>query len=228
MLVFGGGLLLAVLLPLFAHLGLWQWDKGQAMLARQAALAAFAAGPPRPMPPLPLPAEELRDRRFAMTGIYEASRQILIDNRVHNGVAGYEVVTPLKLAGSSLRVLVNRGWVPLGADRSRLPELPPPAGLQTVSGVAVLPDATGLRLGPPERGWQPLWQRLDWPRFQRNVPYPLQTVVIRLDAEAPGGYARDWPRPDERAGIHLGYALQWFGFAAAALGIWLWLLVRRR
>jgi surfeit locus 1 family protein len=52
-------------------------------------------------------------------------------------------------------------------------------------------------------------------------------VVIQLDPDAPGGYVRDWPRPDERADRHRSYALQWFGFAAASLGIWAYFLIRR-
>jgi hypothetical protein len=32
---------------------------------------------------------------------------------------------------------------------------------------------------------------------------------------------RDWPRPDDRKERHLSYALQWYGFAASAVLIWL-------
>lgn len=215
------------------HLGLWQWNKGQAALARQASLEAHSHGEAQPMPLWPQPPEELRDRRFQLTGNYEETRQILVDNRVRQGVAGFYVITPFRLAGSQTRVLVNRGWVPAGAEHDRLPVVSaPPVRRVTITGIAVTPDSpdlsTGITLGPPENGWARVWPKLDWPRFQRDVAYPLQTVVIRLDADVPGGFERDWPRPDERAGMNLGYALQWFGFALAALGIWIWLLVRRR
>ena len=40
-------------------------------------------------------------------------------------------------------------------------------------------------------------------------------------------YLREWPRPDERADRHRSYALQWFGFAIASLGIWVYFLWRR-
>ena len=59
------------------------------------------------------------------------------------------------------------------------------------------------------------------------MPYPLQPIILQLDPAAPGGFVRDWPRPDERADKHLSYALQWFGFAATTVGIWVWFLLRR-
>ena len=79
----------------------------------------------------------------------------------------------------------------------------------------------------PADGLEPVWQNLDLARFREVLPNPLQPVVIQLDAAAPGGYLREWPRPDERADRHRSYALQWFGFAVASLGIWVYFLWRR-
>lgn len=223
-----GGLLLLVLVPAFISLGLWQWNKAQAKLARQAELDALSQGPALAMPMEPASAESLRHRRFALQGEFDPARQILIDNRVQQGQAGYHVVTPLKLAGSDLRVLVNRGWVPAPADHSRVPEVPPPAGPVSITGVAVVPAERFFTLAPaPAARWEPVWQNLDLQRFRAGVPYALQPVVIQLDPDVPGGYGRDWPRPEEGADHNLGYAMQWFGFAVASLAIWLYFLVRR-
>lgn len=222
-----GGLLLALLLPAFGALGLWQWDKWQEQLFRQAALDARSQAGLRDMPGQPAPAGELRDHHFRLRGEYDAARQILVDNRVYRGQAGYHVLTPLRLAASKQAILVNRGWVPALAEHRQLPAVPPPGGMLSLTGVAVLPGERFFSLAPAPAGWQSVWQHLDWQRFQRSVDYPLQPVIIQLDAAAPGGYGRDWPRPDERAERHLGYALQWFGFALASLAIWLYLLLRR-
>ncbi|WP_345775980.1 SURF1 family cytochrome oxidase biogenesis protein, partial [Pseudoxanthomonas taiwanensis] len=58
----------------------------------------------------------------------------------------------------------------------------------------------------------------------------LAPRVLRLDPELPLGYARDLELlpntlPPQR---HLGYAVQWFALAAAALAIALVLTLRRR
>ncbi|HZX32814.1 MAG TPA: SURF1 family protein [Rhodocyclaceae bacterium] len=227
-----GGLLLLVLLPLFISLGMWQWNKAEAKFARQADLEALSRGAPAAMPRQPASAESLRYRHFALLGEYDAARQILIDNRVQGGQAGYEVVTPLKLAGSDLHVLVNRGWIPAPADHSQVPAAPPPAGTVAITGIAVVPPVRFFTLAPDGAGesqsnWQPVWQNLDLERFRRLDPYPTQPVVLQLDPDAPGGYGRQWVQPEEGADRNLGYAVQWFGFAIASLGIWLYFLVRR-
>ncbi|MBS1189084.1 MAG: Surfeit locus 1 [Rhodocyclaceae bacterium] len=221
-----GGLLLLLLLPAFVSLGLWQWHKAQAKLARQAELDLLGQGAPAAMPTGLAGANSLRHRRFSLQGEYDASRQILIDNRVYQERAGYHVVTPLKLAGSELRVLVNRGWVPAPADHRQVPDMPPPAGPVSITGIAVVPPERFFTLAPAPAG-EKVWQNLDLQRFRAGVPYPLQPVVLQLDPGIPGGYGRDWPRPDEGSDRNLGYAAQWFGFAIASLGIWLYFLVRR-
>jgi surfeit locus 1 family protein len=60
------------------------------------------------------------------------------------------------------------------------------------------------------------------------VDFPVQPVVIQMDPDsAGGGFVREWPRPDERIERHLGYAWQWYGFAATLVAIWLVVNIRR-
>lgn len=217
---------MSVLLPAFMTLGFWQLRKAEAAAALQADIDAAARAAPTEMPATPA-AAALRHRRVVLRGRYDPAGQILIDNRIHGGRAGYHVVTPLRLDGAEMRVLVNRGWVPAAADRRILPAVPPPAGHIEITGLAVAPPTRFVTLGDGATPRGIVWQNLDFPRLRERVAYPLQPFVVRLDAAAPGGYARDWPRADERAPRNLGYAWQWFGFAAASLGIWLYLLVRR-
>ena len=226
-----GGLLLAVLLPAFISLGLWQWRKAETKTALQIELDSRSHDAAIAMPSTWANAadlEALRHHRLLLRGTYDATRQILIDNRLHQEQAGYHVITPLQLTGSNMHVLVNRGWLPAPADHQQLPVAEVPAGEIELSGIAVLPARRFFNLAPqPTTGWAPVWQNLDIERFRSTVPYPLQGLIIQLDPTAPGGYVRDWPRPDERADRHRSYALQWFGFAAASLGIWGYFLIRR-
>ena len=74
---------------------------------------------------------------------------------------------------------------------------------------------------------RPTAQNLDLARFARLAGYPVQPVVLQLAADAPAGFVRAWPRPDDRKERHLSYALQWYGFAASAVLIWLALAWRR-
>ena len=223
-----GGLFAAVLAVLFVSLGLWQWRKFDLKTRLQSELDERSRAALVAMPSLPVDAENLRYRHVSLHGEFDADRQILIDNRIYREQAGYHVITPLRLEGSDLHVLVNRGWVPAMADHRMLPDVRPPAGTVDLAGIAVVPANRFFTLAaPPETGWQPVWQNLDLATYRAGAPWPIQPVVVQLDEQAPHGYAREWPRLDERAEMHRSYALQWFGFAASTIGIWLWFLVKR-
>ncbi|MCP5268545.1 MAG: SURF1 family protein [Zoogloeaceae bacterium] len=228
--IFAGGALVVLLVPLFISLGQWQWNKAMIKESRQSLLDSRAAETPVSLASSMVDADALRFRRVAVRGTYEPQQQILVDNRVHQERAGYHVVTPLRIEGSDMRVLVNRGWIPANADHSKVPVFPTPTGMVELTATAIVPGTRFFTLAPEPAtpGWQPVWQNLDLARFRNAVTFPLQPVVLQLDAGTSnaGGFVRDWPRPDERIERHLGYAWQWFGFAAATAGIWIFFLLR--
>ena len=129
MLVFGGALV-ALLVPAFVSLGLWQWNKAAVKEARQTLLDARSHEPGIALPTEIVDPESLRYRRVVVRGTYDPAHQILIDNRVHQERAGYHVVTPFRVAanGTPLLVLVNRGWIPAAPDRRSLPTIETPGG----------------------------------------------------------------------------------------------------
>ena len=168
--------------------GLWQWRKAETKTNLQAELDTRSSSLPVAMPTIPADAESLRFRRVVIRGTFDASRQVLIDNRLHQEQAGYHVITPLRLEGSAMHVLVNRGWLPAAADHRILPQAAVPAGTIELTGIAVVPGQRFFNLAPqPASGWDPVWQNLDLERFRQVVTYPLQPVVIQLDAGSPGG-----------------------------------------
>lgn len=225
--VFAGGALVAILVPVFVSLGLWQWNKAAAKEARQVLLDQRGGEAPVRLSGTPVAAESLRFRRITVRGTYEPQYQILVDNRVHQERAGYHVVTPLRIEGSEMRVLVNRGWISAEGTRA-LPQFDTPSQTVALLATAVVPGTRFFTLAaePAGPGWQPRWQNLDLARYRQAVPFPLQPVVLELDPNsAGGGFVREWPRPDEHIERHVGYAWQWFGFAAATIAIWLYFLV---
>lgn len=219
------------LLPLMIGLGLWQLDRAAQKQHLQAEFDRRQQQPAVRLYPVLEDAEALRFRRVVARGRYEPEHQILIDNRVHQGQAGYHVLTPLRLGDGTVRVLVNRGWVPVGQDRAVLPTLDTPRGLVEVTGLAAVPQIKGFHLGgarPPGEGWQPVWQYLDLKLYRSSVAYPLQPVVILLDPDnASGGFVRQWARLDAGIATHQGYAFQWFMLAVTLAGIYILLNTRK-
>lgn len=219
-----------VLLPLFLYLGYWQLQRAEEKRALQAEYDARAAGPAVKVEPRLQRPEALQFYRVVAQGYYETDRQVLLDNRVHWGQAGYDVITPLRLQDSDVRLLVNRGWIPLGEDRRQLPVIDTPKSLQQITGVATVPSEKYFMLAKPaplDHGWRPVWQQMDMERYATAVPFPVQPVVVLLDPQSPaGGFTRDWPRLDAGIAVHQGYAFQWFMLAGTLIAIYLFMSLR--
>ncbi len=220
-----------LLFPALVALGIWQLNRAKEAREMQMQIDAHAHGKPVSIGQQLLPAGDLRFFHVVARGHYDPRHQILLDNQVHNGFAGYDVITPLRVAGGDTRVLVNRGWIPLGVDRAHLPQVPTPRGEQTVAGIAVVPNAHYFTLahpGPVSGPWQTVWENIDMRRFRRAVPFPVQPAIILLDPASPaGGFVRKWQLPDAGIAMHQSYAVQWFLLATVLVIIFVWLNVKR-
>ena len=218
-----------VLLPIFLFLGWWQLQRAEEKRQLQAQYDALAKDDPVSISRYQESAEALRFHRVRARGVYEPRYQILLDNRVHQGQAGYHVLTPLRIEDSDMRVLVNRGWVPLGESRDRPPKIETPSETVEVTGVATLPSEVPLKLvAPPAAGsWQLVWPYLDIQSYRAATGYAVQPVVVLLDPQSPaGGFDRHWTRLDSGVAVHQGYAFQWFALAMALLAVYVYLGVR--
>ena len=218
-------------LALLVSLGVWQLERGaekadlERELARRQSLAPHViTGEERD--PGALAGTPLR-----ASGRYDGARQFLLDNRTRRGVAGYHVLTPLRL-GDGAGLLVNRGWIPAQADRRLKPDVRIGTAPVAVSGIGALPRSDQIVLGETgyagDDGWPRIVQRVELGEMARLLGYELAPVVLRLAADEPGGYVREWSAyvgigPDR----HYGYAFQWFALAAALAAIHFVLSVRR-
>lgn len=159
----------------------------------------------------------LLDRHPAIArGIWVADKSILIDNKVRNGVAGYHVITPLRIEGAQVCILVNRGWIAAPRLRSELPELPMPAKTPVVvKGVAMAPHGKAFELAP-DRSQGRVWQHLSLERFGAWSGLALQPIILLQTGDAHDGLVRDWLPAESGALKHWGFALIWYLAAAAA------------
>jgi surfeit locus 1 family protein len=202
-------------------LGQWQLQRAEEKRARQAAFDAAARLPPVALAQVPDAFESYV--RVRMEGVFDAAHQVFIDNRVHQGRAGYHVVTPLIHAGGV--ALVNRGWLPLAADRADLPRAAPPAGRVVLEGRLVPARSRYVELAPAgEVG--PVWQNLDLERYRQTYRSDLPDRLVLQTSPAFDGLARDWPLPGLGAERHVSYAIQWFSLTGLIVlrygyfGIW--------
>lgn len=240
-------LLLAAAVAILSSLGRWQLQRAD---ERRAILASIEAG--RAQPALALtadtPVAQLTAWRPAQArGLWLADKSVLLENRNHEGKPGYWLATPLLLdAGRHTAVLVLRGWLPRvmpGQGELRLPV--PLRGEQNVSGelathVPRLFELWGAADSgrmpttlPLSSGATPMLQNLDVQNFADATGLTMLPTVL-TQTQGNDELVRDWPQPSVDFNQNLGYAMQWFAFAAMAAIAWLvaaaraWLRWRRR
>lgn len=246
--------LLAVVAAVCVSLGNWQLDRAA---EREAIAQSIERG--RQSAPLPLradtPPQEFQEwRRAQATGTWLPHYTVLLDNRNREGRPGLWVATPLLIGGeagnSGTALLVLRGWVPrpVGAGE-RIPDLTPPAGMQTITGQMVQrvprlfelwsfggPGPSALpQAFPAPDGNLPRVQNLPLADYAVATGLKLLPVVLEQtssDAAGPDAIvSRDWPLPSIDSDTNRGYALQWFSFAAIAAIAWVaiaWRTLRKR
>lgn len=220
--------LLGVALTL--SLGRWQLSRAAQKEALQSAIAAQRAALPLDTAALlkePL-AGSLLHRPVALRGQWLAQHTVFLDNRQMQGKPGFFVLTPLRLAGSTQAVMVQRGWVPRNfVDRSALPSVPTPT--ETVV------DVIGRIAPPPSKLYEfdaaepgPIRQNLDLAQFAAQSGVPLLSGVSVLQTGPHGdSLARDWPEADLGVAKHYGYAAQWFALAALIALLYVWFQIVR-
>jgi surfeit locus 1 family protein len=225
-----GYLLLTVLVAtsvvVMITLGFWQLRRLEGRRAANEVIAAKQVAPPAALadllPPDAAPAEvdEAIWRTMTVSGEYVERDQVLIRNRTQGGAPGYWVITPLRQP-EGRTVAVNRGWVPLSVE-SDPAAFRPPDGQVTVTGmVQGTQTQEGIGATDPE-GRVATLSRVDLARLQRQVEHRIEPVWLQMQRQqpaqpkGPGSVAIPIPVPQEPLdeGPHLGYAGQWFVFAA--------------
>jgi surfeit locus 1 family protein len=239
-----GTIITLLCIPLFIKLGLWQYNKAQQKIAIHEAYDQAKLDVPLKFPIGIIDTkisnfDDWKNKKVTVKGVYETKYQFLLDNQVEGDRVGYHVITPLKIDNTSEYVLVNRGWILAKDTHSELPVFITPTGIQTVSGQIWVPSKKIFTLenkasfaeekqDSKNHTLHPVWQNIDMQKYKHIVPLTVSELVIKLDQNShAGGFIRNWQIPAERITTNLGYAYQWFGFASAALLIYLYMSIAK-
>jgi surfeit locus 1 family protein len=160
-------------------------------------------------------------RSVQLRGEYRPEEEVLLRNQAWENQPGYHLLTPVYLEGTTYVVLVDRGWIPLDQrERENWMQYQEP-GIQEIEGQVQLSQSR-RRFGVPDPTLQPGQTRLDaWnavhmERITEQVEGELLPVFVIAapDPSKTGMPYRSLEQPDLSEGSHMGYALQWFSFAA--------------
>lgn len=197
-------------------LGTWQLHRADEKLSRQHQLDERASGAILQIPPSPVLPEDFEFHRVIAQGEFVPLQTLLVDNRVYRGSIGYNVLTPFRIAGGDLHVVVNRGWIAGGSRREELPKVITPEGPLQLQGIAVVPPRRYYELGH-ETPTGSVVQNLALDRIAQRTGLKLQPIVLQQTLDTADGLVRSWERPDLGAATHRGYALQWYLLAVLTL-----------
>jgi surfeit locus 1 family protein len=212
-----GGLLALAACSAAIALGNWQTRRAQEKHALAERFEQAARTAPASVPSTAALPVSLVFKRLAAKGEFVPRFTILLDNKVYHGRPGYFVVTPLRLSGSAMHVLVNRGWIAAGSRREDLPSVRTPPGEVAVEGLGLEHAPRVLAVGGPPTGR--VWQGLAIDEFSRWSGLAVQPVFLEQRSDTPDGLVRDWPAPDFGIDRHTSYAMQWYLIAALAVVI---------
>ncbi len=225
-----GHILALSLIVLFVSLGLWQLRRLDQRQTYNTLLESRLEAAPQPFGRLKeaydLTAPEAVEdaaayRRTEVTGRFDAENEVLLRSRALDGQPGYHVLTPLIL-NDNRALLVDRGWVPFDLDEPPIAQAAPPTGEVSVTGVLFPTQEQPVGFGPKD----PLEGELDavffvnTERLEKQLPYRLEPIYLELNRQTPQQSSQlpVSPAPPELSGgSHLGYALQWFSFAAIGI-----------
>ena len=223
-------LLALLLVAALVALGRWQLQRAD---QKQALYTLFDSGQDATQPVDAATPRLPRYQHVTALGAYDSARQILIDNMSNaEGRAGYYVITPFALRGGGW-ILVNRGWVPVGASRAARPSVAVTAQEREIKGRADELPRAGLQLGPRLPLAPPYPVVANFPTqpeiaalLHENAWTPAANLVL-LDPGEPDGYLRQWQPPGFPPIRHIAYAVQWFSLAAALVVIYIVTNLRR-
>lgn len=224
------GLVCALGVAILCGLGTWQlkrlaWKEGLiAMVTTRIEEPALPLPTEADWPAIDFDADEYR--KVTLTGTFDHAHEVAVftsleDDRFAVSGPGYWVLTPLDLADGST-VIVNRGFVPHGKRDPESRSEGRIEGEATVTGLIRMPEPGNLFTPDPDPA------RGDWyvrDPAQIAEAFGLQRVApFFVDADAapnPGGLPLGGTTRIQFSNSHLGYAITWYGLAAALAGVYI-------
>jgi len=204
---------------LFFSLGLWQIERGQ---AKTSILAEFEDNLRKT--PTYLNYESKKWDRVYIRGKWNNSKQILVDNVINRGVAGYKVLTPLRIIETNQLILVDRGWVKQNKYREILPSIELIEAVEVVSGILEYPEL-GLVLSDDlvSKEWPKISQTKNLEVLSKEYDEVIYPMILLADPILKNSLEYIKITPTNMTPIkHYGYSAQWFLMFVVLCLMYLW------
>jgi surfeit locus 1 family protein len=192
---------------LFFSLGLWQIERGQ---AKTNLLDDFEKKILEK--PSYINQKSQKWDRVYVEGKWDSSNQILIDNVIRRGIAGYKVLTPLRMKETDQLILVDRGWIKQNTFRDQLPDIKLIQVDEVVSGILEIPEL-GLVLSDDlvSKEWPKISQTKNLGVIKNEYDENIFPMILLADPTLKNSLEYIKITPTNMTPIkHYGYSAQWF------------------
>ena len=204
---------------LFFSLGLWQIERGQ---AKTTILAEFEDNLSKT--PVYLNQESKKWDRVYVKGKWDNSKQILVDNIINRGIAGYKVLTPLRIIETNQLILVDRGWIKQNKYREILPNIELIEADEVVSGILEYPEL-GLVLSEDlvSKEWPKISQTKNLEVISKDYDEFIYPMILLADPILKNSLEYIKITPTNMTPTkHYGYSAQWFLMFLVLCLMYLW------
>nr|WP_243749403.1 SURF1 family protein [Pseudoteredinibacter isoporae] len=207
------------MLPLLISLGFWQLDR-----ATEKEQILTTLEEVKRLPGTRWEANGLESGRLVQaTGYFDTDKYWLLDNRIHRGKVGFEVIMPFYTEGNI--ALVNRGWIEGDLSRRSLPELTTPSGELSIVGRVHIAMENALVDFQSSDGWPKLISSVHleamYNNLEQNRAITATDNIIRLQQDSQAALVSDWPAVNVLPQKHIAYAVQWFAMAFALFAMYI-------
>ena len=203
-------------------LGLWQIDRG---IQKKQLYEEFKETlSKKPVLMKTLPENPKLFTNMHINGEFLVNRQFLLDNKIHNKIAGYEVITPFKV--NDKIILVNRGWVNSN-NRQSIPEILIQNKITSIYGYSYYyKKLYELDEDNYVNKWPLIIQNIEIDKVSQLLGYDIEPYVIIMNKKHDDSYALRTIFKENMQLKHYMYAGQWFLFATIGL-IFMIILLRK-
>ena len=165
--------------------------------------------------------------RVFIEGVYDSSKQVLIDNQIFNGRVGYKIYTPFYF-GKDQQIFVDRGWVSQGKSRSEYPNIDFISNKVRIVGSLYKPEQEVLAGDELLTNNWPMVSQTKSPKVIETA-YEKKFLNMVLMLEPGSEFIAEFVPLNPfviTPTKHYGYALQWFTMSIVLAGMYVFAVTR--
>ena len=162
--------------------------------------------------------------KIIITGTYISNKQFLLDNKIFNKKAGYEVISPMLFDDQI--VLINRGWVS-NNNRQSLPNIDiRNVDSQAIGYIYKYKDFYQLSEDFYKNDWPLIIQNIEIDKIKQMFKYKVFPYVLIMSEDQENSFNIQTIYKKNSDLKHYMYAGQWFLFALIGI-IFMIILLRK-